>query len=166
MAGDDRPPAGEVAGDIVAGDDPPPAGELAGDVPPPAGEMAGVEIAGDVPPPAGEVAGTGVAGDTPPPIDFCEEPVVQTNRAGEPNGYTACERGIWIKTGPANCLADGEFGDCDTDADCGEGAQCACSNIFTGFAMCVSASCNTGADCDTGGCGFSFFDDGALQRSL
>ena len=52
---------------------------------------------------------------------------------------------------------------CETDAECGAGKVCACAGIAgLGQSACVEASCHTGADCATGECGISSFDDGCF----
>ena len=40
---------------------------------------------------------------------------------------------------------------CETDAECGDGAVCACIAGITGIARCVPASCTTTDDCGGGG---------------
>lgn len=44
---------------------------------------------------------------------------------------------------------------CETDADCGGGAVCACIGAITGIPRCVPASCTTTDDCGGGFCGMS-----------
>ncbi len=55
---------------------------------------------------------------------------------------------------------------CSTDSDCPAGNICACNGVVpmnAPFAACVTASCVTNADCPSGECGISSYDDGCYR---
>ncbi|MCB9780704.1 MAG: ferritin-like domain-containing protein [Alphaproteobacteria bacterium] len=71
-----------------------------------------------------------------------------------------------------NCLTTGALYDdtpsctcaysCATDSDCGAGQACVPADLFDELSAnrCVSAECTRGADCESGACGVSAWDDG------
>jgi hypothetical protein len=75
-----------------------------------------------------------------------------------PNGH--CTSGTGIDTGETYCACT--YG-CETDADCADGSVCLPPGVVdTGFTWptCQPASCVTNADCDSGECGVSSYDNG------
>ena len=139
MAGDDVVMAGDDV--VMAGDDV----VMAGD---------DVVMAGD------DVVMAGAE------VEFCSTPRVLVNSDREPNGYSACEGGSIIKTGPANCLGErmsDRDGECDTDANCPNNQQCFCGfDQFPG-SRCIAAECQDSTECEIGGCGVSVFEDGCSR---
>ena len=80
----------------------------------------------------------------PPEDDGCINPCMSFAVPG------VCRSGTGI-TGDPFCHYE-----CQTDADCGEGAACICAfEGMHGFNQCVDASCRSDADCGSGTCGLS-----------
>jgi len=102
------------------------------------------------------MGGQMTGGLVPTPIStICDEPIIQYNEEGEPNGYTICNQGVVIKTGPANCTFSDRSNACQQDSDCEANEQCLCNSVIS-HPICVSATCSLGEDCDLGGCGVSY----------
>lgn len=80
--------------------------------------------------------------------------------AEAPNGRCASGTGVDFGGDYSYC---GCVYPCETDTDCGAGLVCVCPGVVeTGapWSTCQAAVCATGADCDSGECGISSFNDG------
>ncbi len=81
------------------------------------------------------------------------------DRDGAPSGFVMCADGAINRT-DSHAWASGA---CATDSDCGDGMVCIGDDIAaTGSteSFCIEAKCETSADCDSGECGLSSYDDG------
>lgn len=110
-------------------------------------------------------------GGMPSGIEQCEpsvswnrtEPLTCAASATVPPEDDGCINPCMSFAVPGVCRSDtGITGDpfchyeCQTDADCGEGAACICAfEGMHGFNQCVDASCRSDADCASGSCGLS-----------
>lgn len=80
-----------------------------------------------------------------------------------PNGHCVHQPSIEVAGDYCGCVYS-----CVTDKECGGSGVCACADIVTGlgYAQCVSNNCMTNADCPTGECGLSSYDDGCARVVL
>ena len=106
------------------------------------------------------VPGGSNTGTTDTPVIPCTDPFPLTDAAGDASGYVQCADGAVLRV-------DGhlwpEGGLCRSDGDCDTGEVCIGDNLGGmggATAYCIPASCETGADCDSGECGLSVYDDG------
>lgn len=86
------------------------------------------------------------------------EPILDDE--GAYSGYQRCTDGAINRTDTHTWSTGGA---CVTDADCGDGNVCIDGSIgdpSLGGTMCITASCETSSDCDSGECGLSSYDDG------
>jgi len=98
--------------------------------------------------------------DTGTTVIPCADATVLTDSHGSPSGYVQCPDGAILRVDTHVWSEDGQ---CMTDADCDPGTVCIGDEIGGmggSDSYCVTASCETGEDCDSGECGLSSYDDG------
>jgi len=94
-----------------------------------------------------------------PVVTPCLDGESLLDRDGAPSGYVMCADGAINRT-DSHVWASGA---CGTDADCGDGMVCIGDDIASAGSAesyCIEANCETNADCDSGECGLSSYDDG------
>ena len=105
--------------------------------------------------------------DTGSPVIPCADAVPIVDRAGDPSGYVTCGDGAVLRVAPHSWA---ETGLCAADADCDPGEVCVgdeVAGLGGADSYCIPADCETGADCDSGECGLSVYDDGCdVQATL
>lgn len=108
----------------------------------------------------------------------CDPGTVTGEACANPGEFASCQSDADCNAKPGGrCLTQwGEFGGdgtscgcsypCTTDADCDDGSVCACAGLVTGLVdnQCVTKNCDTNADCGSGECGLSSYDDGCGRR--
>jgi hypothetical protein len=137
---------------------------------------------------ASSTVDSGESGGAPIDLDCLDpRPLLQMDDV-TPSGFVACSDDFVHRVETVTCIvpavgdcdtcatdcSDAPFGrctmdsnrstcscvyGCETDADCGDGAVCACIGALTGDPRCIPASCTTTDDCGGGLCGYSGSND-------